>query len=127
MAESDEGFQVRDRRHQADEPPSPSETSKEPRSAASAPPPREERSLVGLFVMLASLAVAALEGPSDPSTGQGQRDPTQAAELIDLLMLLREKTEGHRSPDETQALEEIIYDLQVRYVNATRRSSPSGS
>lgn len=72
--------------------------------------------------MLASLAMAALEGAPDPATGQTHRDPMQAAELIDVLMLLREKTEGHRTPEETQVLEEIIYDLQVRYVNATRRS-----
>jgi hypothetical protein len=71
--------------------------------------------------MLASLAIAALEGVPDPSTGQPQRDPAQAAELVDLLMLLREKTEGHRGPDESRSLEEIIYDLQIRYVRATRR------
>jgi hypothetical protein len=72
--------------------------------------------------MLASLAMAALEGAPDPTTGQTHRDPMQAAELIDVLMLLREKTEGHRTPEETQVLEEIIYDLQLRYVSATQRS-----
>jgi hypothetical protein len=50
------------------------------------------------------------------------RDLGQAAELIDLLLLLREKTEGNRSPEETQVLEELMYDLQLRYVAATKRS-----
>jgi hypothetical protein len=57
-------------------------------------------------------------------TGQVHRDLEQAADLIDLLILLREKTEGNRTPEETQILDEIVYDLQVRYVAATKRSAP---
>jgi hypothetical protein len=44
-----------------------------------------------------------------------------AAEVIDVLGLLREKTEGRRSAEETQVLEELLYDLQLRYVDATKR------
>jgi hypothetical protein len=77
---------------------------------------------MGLFMMLASFAVAALEGVPDPTTGQTERDPQQAAELVDTLILLREKTEGHRTAEETQMLEGLIYDLQLRYVRATTRS-----
>ena len=131
--EAEEGFKVTDRRGRT-EPES-------PRPAVAAPPPPaapaalgpsreaagDERSLVGLFMMLASSAVVALGEVPDPVTGQRHPDPAQAAELIDLLALLREKTEGRRSPDETQALEELIYDLQVRYVTITRRAgSPPG-
>jgi hypothetical protein len=69
--------------------------------------------------MLASLAAAALEGMPDPATGQVQRDPAQAAEIIDLLLLLRERTEGRRTLEESQALDEILYELQLGYVRAT--------
>lgn len=78
--------------------------------------------MLGLFMMLGSLALAGLEGVQDPSTGQSDSDPSQAAEVIDILMLLREKTEGHRTADESRVLEELIYDLQIRYVRATRPS-----
>lgn len=71
--------------------------------------------------MLASFAAAAM-GEVPDASGQVQRDPEQAAELIDILMLLREKTAGHRTPEETRMLEEIIYDLQLRWVNAQKRS-----
>lgn len=129
MAEpdSDQGFQVRDRRHRGEEPsPSAGERRESPWGggpptpdpAAAAP----ERTLVGLFMMLASIAVTGLEGVTDPSTGRTERDPQQAAELIDTLILLREKTEGHRTAEETQMLEGLIYDLQLRYVRATTRS-----
>lgn len=80
-----------------------------------------ERSLAGLFVMLASSAAMAMGEAPDPMTGQVHRDLAQAAEIVDLLILLREKTEGNRSPQETQILDEILYDLQLRYVSATKR------
>lgn len=75
--------------------------------------------------MLASSAAMAMGDAPDPMTGQVHRDLPQAAELVDLLVLLREKTEGNRSPEETQILDEILYDLQLRYVAATKRSAPA--
>ena len=126
----EEGFKVTDRRRRADEdesvPPAapppraaesrePSAPGRQPASAAPHPAPGAgaERDLTGLFVMLASSAAMAMGEAPDP------------LELVDLLLLLREKTEGRRSLEETQVLEELIYDLQVRYVAATKRSGPS--
>jgi hypothetical protein len=134
--ESDPGFQVRDRRRRdEEESSSPVEERRDPRperpearpgpprpeEARPEPPGPGERNLVGLFMMVASLAVAALEGLEDPATGQSHRDPEQAADLIDMLMLLRDKTDGHRTPVESQALEDLIYDLQLRYVKVVGR------
>jgi hypothetical protein len=131
--ESEPTFRVTDRRRRSEETvePSPAPPPREPAVSAAQPsveePPETsappmpgpgDRSLVGLFVMLANFAVAALEGLSDPASGQVHADPEQAAELIDLLILLREKTEGRRSADETQTLDELIYELQLRYVQA---------
>jgi hypothetical protein len=149
--ESDEGFRVTDRRRRAEDdagPAPPAETpshrppaprgegparqaptretppsaprSNEPEIIAE-PPLGGERSLAGLFVMLAGSAAMALGETPDPLTGQVHRDLDQAADLVDLLILLREKTEGNRSPEETQILDEIVYDLQLRYVSATKR------
>ena len=123
------GFQVRDRRRQTGEgPPGADERARPaPPGAAPTPPsaaaPRTppERSLVGFFVMLAGIAMAGLEGIADPAIGRGQRDLGQTAEIIDTLMLLREKTEGHRSAEESHTLEALIYDLQIRYVEARGR------
>jgi len=134
MASSDpeETFKVTDRRRrvQDDEParpappgaPTPSAQRERPR------PAREpKRDLTGLFVMLASSAAIAMGDAADPVTGERHYDLAHAAEAIDLLALLREKTEGHRSVEETQVLEGLIYDLQLRYVEATKRAgSPPG-
>jgi hypothetical protein len=136
--EPEDTFKVTDRRRRQD-------ADELPRPAASAPvPPRRgqssaapsvappsapadpasgrDRSLAGLFMMLASSAVVALGDAPDPVTGQRQMDLAQAADAIDLLALLREKTDGNRSGEESQILEELIYDLQLRYVRVTKRS-----
>ena len=121
--DSEDVFKVVDRRRrpETEDPPRPAAS-----SADSPPPPvpspPEERGLAGLFMMLASSAVVALGHAPDPLTGQRQIDLVQAADAIDLLVLLREKTEGHRSGDETRMLEELIYDLQLRYVQVTKQS-----
>jgi len=39
-------------------------------------------------------------------------------------VVVRDKTEGHRSAEETRALDDLIYDLQLRYVKAVK--SPAG-
>jgi hypothetical protein len=134
MAEEDLGFQVRDRRRRLDGEAGPSSEPRaepprdRPQPGAEPGPPRAGarpgtpvRSLVGLFVMLAGLAARALEGHEDPAAGQRRRDLQQASELIDTLMLLREKTAGHLTAEESQALEELIYDLQMRYVSVAAR------
>jgi uncharacterized protein DUF1844 len=133
----EEGFKVTDRRRREDGDPVGADPG--PGAAASAGPDRAReagpaphggaapdpaRSLTGLFVMFASSALIALGESPDPVTGQVQRDLAQAGEAIDILTLLREKTEGNRSAEETQLLEQIIYDLQLRFVRA--RAGPSG-
>jgi len=125
MAPSDpeDVFKVTDRRRRTDdvEAPRPAPAAPEPAPAVGLSP-AGERSLAGLFMMLASSAVVALGEAPDPMTGQRQVDLAQAADVIDLLILLREKTEGNRSADESRILEEVLYDLQLRYVHATRKS-----
>jgi len=126
--EPEDVFKVTDRRRRLEEEPAPATPPRahkaEPVPAAAPPHTGSvgERSLAGLFMMLASSAVVALGAAPDPLTGQRQVDLAQAADAIDLLILLREKTEGHRSPEESRILDEVLYDLQLRYVHATKRS-----
>ena len=122
----DEGFRVTDRRHrdpvEASPPSSPPPS--RPEASRQSVPPQDaaQRSLIGLFVMLASEVLMALGETANPVTGERLRELPHAAALIDLLTLLREKTEGHRSAEETKTLEELIYDVQLRYVAAVKSS-----
>ena len=125
MSQSDEEFRVTDRRRRDAIEPPPASSADPPRpnaAAATSRAPSEERSLVGLFMMLATEAVIALGDAPDPTTGQQRRELPHASAIIDLLTLLREKTEGHRSGDETRTLDDLIYDLQLRYVEAVKSS-----
>jgi Domain of unknown function (DUF1844) len=121
--QSDLGFQVRDRRSRPDEatsPPPPRETKAQPTRSGGATA-QGERNLIGLFVMLASAAAAAIEGVTDEASGDVRRDLQHASEFVDMLILLREKTDGRRTSEESKVLDDVIYELQCRYVDATRR------
>jgi hypothetical protein len=141
MAE-DETFKVRDRRRRddADDEASPAPAPESPRAAPPASPPRIETpgprvagpsggapseglDLRGLFVMLASSALVNLGEAADPGTGERVLDLEQAKEAIDLLALLKTKTSGNRTEQESHLLEEVLYDLQLRFVNAARHAS----
>jgi hypothetical protein len=138
----DETFRVRDRRRRDDAdddtaaspPPEPARPPEPmaPPSRSEAPGPRlvgpstapqEDPDLRGLFIMLASSALVNLGEAADPATGERVLDLEQAKEAIDLLALLRIKTNGNRTDQESHLLEEMLYDLQLRFVNAARSAS----
>lgn len=56
----------------------------------------------------------------DPETGKTGRDLMLAKHTIDTLGLLKEKTVGNLSKDEENLLETVLYDLKLRFVNATK-------
>jgi Domain of unknown function (DUF1844) len=136
----DETFKVTDRRRRddADEtppapaPPTPAMPPPRAATAGSASPgsaaaPPTGPDLQGLFIMLASSALVNLGEATDPDTGERILDLGQAKEAIDLLSLLRLKTEGNRTEPESHLLEEILYDLQLRFVQVAKGQAAKGS
>jgi len=139
MAEDAESFKVTDRRGlqreftenpvlapaQAPAPPSPpgdaAPSSTGRAGADQARQPAGESDLSGLFIMFASSGLIGLGAAPDPMTGQPRLDLEQAHEAIETLLLLRTKTEGNRTEEESRLLEDILYDLQLRFVQAKRR------
>lgn len=132
MAE-DETFKVTDRRrrdepdesHAAPASPGPSAPGQQaapadPAPQGPAPATPGGPDLQGLFIMLASSALVNLGEAADPETGERVLDLEQAKEAIDLLSLLRVKTEGNRTDQESHLLEEMLYDLQLRFVHAAK-------
>lgn len=122
----EETFKVTDRRHrESDAAP---DTASPASAGAAMPrdtgePLRREQGgpdLSSLFVMFASSALVALGEAPDPETGRQERDLEQAKVAIDTLLLLRDKTEGNRTAPESRLLEDILYDLEVRFVRAAR-------
>ena len=73
------------------------------------------------FVLtLGTSALAALGQCDDPVFMDCPRDPEVARTNIDVLLMLRDKTKGNLSLEEDKLLSSIIYDLQMRYVQATK-------
>jgi hypothetical protein len=51
----------------------------------------------------------------------GRADLGQARFTVELLVILRQKTKGNLTPDESSALDEILADCQMRFSEAARR------
>jgi len=75
-------------------------------------------------MMFASSALVSLGDAADPSTGEQHVDLEQARDVIDMLALLRDKTAGNRTDEESRLLEQIMYDLQIRFVRASEAGRP---
>jgi hypothetical protein len=71
--------------------------------------------------MLYSEALVHLGQVPDPMSGQPHVDLEQAQFTIDLLAMLKEKTEGNRTSEETAVLDEILATLRMGFVRARGR------
>jgi len=54
----------------------------------------------------------------DPVSGGRNKDLMLAKHTIDTLALLQKKTAGNLSAEESELIENILYDLKLRYVKA---------
>lgn len=64
-------------------------------------------------------ASIALGDVPNPATNKKEEDLTQAKFLIDTLGMLKEKTQGNLSADETNLLENMLYELRTQYISKT--------
>ena len=73
------------------------------------------------FIMsLTSSAFYHLGDMPDPSTGKKEVNLPAVQQTIDMLIMLREKTKGNLNEDEEKLVEQLIYELQVKYVAKTK-------
>jgi hypothetical protein len=73
------------------------------------------------FVLsLGSSALLHLGEIENPNDGVSQKDLPLAKHTIDILAMLEEKTKGNLSTAEEKLIESLLYDLRLRYVEATK-------
>ena len=73
------------------------------------------------FIMsLTSSAFYHLGDMPDPSTGKKEVNLPAVQQTIDMFIMLREKTKGNLKEDEEKLIEQLIYELQVKYVAKTK-------
>ena len=87
------------------------------------PSKREEHATFNsLVLMLGTAALVHLDASGGPSQEQPRRDLGEARQLIDWLEILKEKTEGRLSEEERMLLEQLLYDVRMRYLTAEREA-----
>ncbi len=86
----------------------------EPEEDQSGPLP--EISFAGFIYSLATTAFYHFGDFPDPATQKPARNLVAAKQTIDILSMLRDKTEGNLQQDEKKMLEDILYELRMRYV-----------
>jgi len=69
---------------------------------------------------LALQASIALGQVPSPTTNKKEEDLNQAKFLIDTLGMLKEKTKGNLTAEETELLENLLYELQMQYIAKTK-------
>lgn len=73
-------------------------------------------------IMLANTVMMLLGQVPDPVTQQRRLDLTQAKHTIDILMMLKVKTQGNLNAEEMKLLEDVLPQLQMAYVSISRQA-----
>jgi hypothetical protein len=130
MSDEHKGFTVKDRRMftsegelRADEAAEDNDAPRPPQAAPRMPSPSpeaesprlrsDEVTLATFLMSLAAQAGALLEAGSAAEL-EGAR------QIVGILEMLQDKTEGRRSPDEDKILEGLLYELRLAYVERAR-------
>ena len=87
---------------------------------SSAEPP-VEINFSTFVISLSTQALMHLGEIADPIGGKVETDLTVAKQMIDILALLGEKTRGNLDAGEQQLMEDVLYDLRMRYVAAVKK------
>ncbi len=73
------------------------------------------------FVMsIATSAIVALGEAPDPESGKRVFDLNAAKQTIEVLNMLKGKTQGNLSQDESRLLDGILYELRLKFVACTQ-------
>jgi hypothetical protein len=76
-------------------------------------------SFVEFVIGLATNAAVHFGDLPDPFTGQkSEQNLDGATQVIEILSLLEQKTRGNLTPEERQVLEQVLFELRMRFVDA---------
>jgi hypothetical protein len=78
--------------------------------------PLPEMNFASFIFSLSTTAMYHFGDFPDPVTKKGQRNLPAAKQTIDILSILKTKTEGNLDEREKELLDGILYELRMRYV-----------
>jgi hypothetical protein len=83
--------------------------------------PAAELTFAAFVWSLSEQALAALGEIPDPATGKVSHDLIMAQQMIDIIIMLRDKTRGNLDQHEQTLVQEILSTLQMKYVELARQ------
>lgn len=103
------------------EPPSaetdgPDKAPQKPEEAQELPPP----DFSNFMMSLASSALINMGEVEDPMSKAQMKNLPGARQMIDIILMLEEKTRGNLTPEEKSLIESLVYDLRLKYVKAVK-------
>jgi hypothetical protein len=136
--EEGKGFTVQDRRRfssdtgesrdPASEEPSGSQKADSDRSDDNSPgerpshaEPLPEINFSTFVISLSTQVLMNLGEIPNPLTNAPEEDIPVAKQMIDILGMLQEKTRGNLNAGESKLMEEILFDLRMKYVEAVKQ------
>ncbi len=76
----------------------------------------QDLGFLDLVSMLATNALVQLGDVPDPGSGEKVENLRAGQDMISFLDMLQKKTEGNLDKNEEEALEQILYDLRMRFM-----------
>jgi uncharacterized protein DUF1844 len=70
---------------------------------------------------LSTQALMHLGEIANPMSGKVETDVPSAKQMIDILGILKDKTRGNLNASEDRLMEDILFDLRMKYVEAVKK------
>jgi PBP1b-binding outer membrane lipoprotein LpoB len=128
------GFTVQDRRRfspetgeareeaaEAPEQASPQAAPAQERGAAAQANALPEIDFSTFVISLSTQVLMHLGEIANPVSGKIEADISVAKQMIDILAMLKTKTNGNLNANEAQMMEGILFDLRMKYVEAVKK------
>ena len=81
---------------------------------------------VGFVLSLAHTAAVHFGDVPDPFSGKkSEANLASAQQMIDILAIIEEKTRGNLTVEERQLIDQVLFELRLRFVEAQNPSSPT--
>jgi hypothetical protein len=85
-----------------------------------------QANFAGFVLSLANTALINMGVVPDPMGGTAEVQMEGAKQMIDILGILQEKTQGNLNDEESHLLEQILTEVRMRFVDITRSGGAGG-
>jgi hypothetical protein len=90
-------------------------------------PSRDDTLFLQLVAMFQYAAMQQMGKLPSPVTGKIERDLAQARLSIDMIEMLKTRTQGNQSAPESEFLDKVLFELRMNFVDETKRPAPPDS